>query len=252
MLAAMDLRAFVIGCAAGAAAGVGLARSRRRPGDLPAVALVGAGAPSPTRRTRSGEGHPRDGLDGLDGGDGSDSGRAVGGLAGGGTDTAPGVTPAPVTGLSERRISSHFLNNALAAVASYVTVDPARAETMLADLGTFLRYALDERQAEVTLADELAFVRIYSRIERARFGDGVEVRLTAAPAVREALVPAGVIQEAVQDAFERERRITEEPIRIAVRATERDGALEVQVETHGPRSASTVLRFPVVNGAARA
>lgn len=139
-----------------------------------------------------------------------------------------------------RRVSPHFLNNALAAVSSFVEVDPGRASAMLADLGEYLRYALDDDRRRVSLADELAFVRTYVRIEQARFGDRVDVRITTDAASAQIPVRAGAVQAAVQRALEREHRVGGE-VRIRVAATGAPDGVEVRVATAAPSDDDEVV-----------
>ena len=52
----------------------------------------------------------------------------------------------------------------------------------------------------MTLADELGYVEKYLRLERARFGDRLEVRLQVAPEVLPAVVPMLSLQPLVENA----------------------------------------------------
>lgn len=142
-----------------------------------------------------------------------------------------------------RHVSPHFLNNALAAVSSFVEVDPPRASAMLADLGEYLRYALDENRRRVSLSDELEFVRVYVRIERARFGERVDVRITTDERSGSAPVDAGVVQAAVQRAVEREHRLGGGDVRIRVAAMGDADGVEVRIDTVAPHGRDEVLRL---------
>jgi two-component system LytT family sensor kinase len=52
----------------------------------------------------------------------------------------------------------------------------------------------------VTLADELGYVEKYLRLERARFGSRLEVRLQVAPEVLQAVLPMLSVQPLVENA----------------------------------------------------
>ena len=52
----------------------------------------------------------------------------------------------------------------------------------------------------MTLADELHYVEKYLRLERARFGDRLQVRLQVAPEVLQATVPVLSVQPLVENA----------------------------------------------------
>jgi two-component system LytT family sensor kinase len=98
------------------------------------------------------------------------------------------------------QISPHFVYNALAAIASYIHSSPEEARELLTEFAEFTRYAFRGRSPYVTLADELGYVEKYLRLERARFGDRLEVRLQVAPEVLQTVVPVLSLQPLVENA----------------------------------------------------
>ena len=82
---------------------------------------------------------------------------------------SPGVPP----------VSVHFVNNVLAAAASYIEEDPDTARDVLAELGAFLSHRLRGPRA-VSPAEELEHVGVYLRLEQARFPGRIEVELPTA------------------------------------------------------------------------
>ena len=87
------------------------------------------------------------------------------------------------------QISPHFVYNALAAIAGYIHSNPEEARELLTEFAEFTRYAFRGQSPYVTLADELGYVEKYLRLERARFGDRLDVRLQVAPEVLAAAAP---------------------------------------------------------------
>src|SRR5581483_5404443 len=71
---------------------------------------------------------------------------------------------------------------------------------LLTEFAEFTRYAFRGRSPYVTLADELGYVEKYLRLERARFGDRLEVRLQVAPEVLHAVIPVLSVQPLVENA----------------------------------------------------
>ena len=70
------------------------------------------------------------------------------------------------------QLHPHFLFNTLHSVSSLVHKDPEAADRMISRLGDFLRMTLENSGAqEVTLRDELEFLRCYLEIEQIRFQD---------------------------------------------------------------------------------
>jgi two-component system LytT family sensor kinase len=98
------------------------------------------------------------------------------------------------------QISPHFIYNAMAAIASYIHSNPDEARELLTDFAEFTRYAFRTQRPYVTLADELHYVERYLRLERARFGDRLQVRTRVAPEVLQAVVPVLSLQPLVENA----------------------------------------------------
>jgi two-component system LytT family sensor kinase len=98
------------------------------------------------------------------------------------------------------QISPHFIYNALAAIAAYIHSSPEEARELLTEFAEFTRYAFRSQRPYVTLADELSYVEKYLRLERARFGDRLQVRLQVAPEVLPVVVPVLSLQPLVENA----------------------------------------------------
>ena len=105
------------------------------------------------------------------------------------------------------QISPHFIFNALTAIASYVRTDPDNARELLLDFADFTRYSLREHGQFTTLAEELRSINRYLALERARFGDRLQVTLRIAPEVLPVAVPflclQPIVENAVQHGLER-------------------------------------------------
>ncbi len=98
------------------------------------------------------------------------------------------------------QISPHFIYNALAAVASEIHADPEQARELLTEFAEFIRYAFQRERPYVTLAEELRYVEKYLRLERARFGERLDVKLEVAPEVLQAVLPVLSLQPLVENA----------------------------------------------------
>ncbi|HEY8860042.1 MAG TPA: histidine kinase, partial [Gaiellales bacterium] len=99
------------------------------------------------------------------------------------------------------QISPHFVYNALTAVANSIHTSPDEARELLTEFSEFIRYAFARERPYVTLADELRYVEKYLRLEQARFGDRLEVRVQVAPEVLHTVVPALSLQPLVENAI---------------------------------------------------
>lgn len=98
------------------------------------------------------------------------------------------------------QISPHFVYNALTTIASFVRTDPERARELLLEFAEFTRYSFRSHGEFTTLAEELRSIDRYLTLERARFGDRLEVRLQIAPEVLPVAVPFLGLQPLVENA----------------------------------------------------
>jgi two-component system, LytTR family, sensor kinase len=98
------------------------------------------------------------------------------------------------------QISPHFVYNALSAIASFVRTDPERARELILEFAEFTRYSFRAHGDFTTLAEELRSIDRYLTIERARFGDRLQVRLQIAPEVLPVGLPFLCLQPLVENA----------------------------------------------------
>lgn len=98
------------------------------------------------------------------------------------------------------QISPHFIYNALNTVASFVRTDPDQARELLLEFADFTRYSFRSAGEFTVLADELRNVDRYLTLERARFGDTLEVRVQVAPEVLGVVLPFLALQPLVENA----------------------------------------------------
>ena len=150
------------------------------------------------------------------------------------------VPEQPVPGApSAPPISAHFVNNVLAAAASYIDEDPDYARDVLAELGQFLSYRLREDRAPVGAAQELAHTATFLRLQQARFPDRITVTLPDAADVLGRIAP-GTIQEPVAATLGARLRAEAGPLGVAL-SPAGDG-LDLVVSGAGP---DDVLHIPL-------
>lgn len=131
------------------------------------------------------------------------------------------------------QISPHFLYNALNAIATFVRTDPERARELLVEFAEFTRYAFQRGGEFTSLADELRNVERYVTLERARFGDRLQVSLLVAPEVLQTSVPFLVIQPLVENAVQHGLEAREGTGHITVSAADHETWTTVVVEDDG-------------------
>ncbi|WP_049623005.1 sensor histidine kinase [Frateuria defendens] len=125
------------------------------------------------------------------------------------------------------QLNPHFLFNALNAVSATMYEQPRAADEMLARIGDLLRATLQADTQEHTLADELRLLALYLDIQRARFGDRLQVRVDIAPGLDAARVPFLVLQPLVENAIEHAGGSTRH--RLGIHAAIHRGVLELRV-----------------------
>jgi two-component system LytT family sensor kinase len=131
------------------------------------------------------------------------------------------------------QISPHFVYNALAAVAGHIHSDPEEARELLTEFAEFTRYAFRTERPYVTLADELQYVEKYLRLERARFGERLEVRVQVAPEVLGAVVPVLSLQPLVENAVRHGVEARSTRTRVEILGRDLGGDVELRVRDEG-------------------
>ena len=101
----------------------------------------------------------------------------------------------------QAQINPHFFFNTLNTIASLLEDDPEAAEEVLHRLAGLFRYAFKASDTTpVTLGEELEFTRNYLAIERARFGERLQVEWDIDPESIEIPVPGLLLQPLVENA----------------------------------------------------
>ena len=99
------------------------------------------------------------------------------------------------------QLNHHFLFNSLNVIAEAAAVQPERAEQLILQLASVLRYSLGARRARMApLSEELAAVASYLELERARSGNRISVETEIAADVGGVRVPPMLIQPLVENA----------------------------------------------------
>jgi LytS/YehU family sensor histidine kinase len=146
-------------------------------------------------------------------------------------------------GESGSPVSVHFVNNVLAAAASYIEEEPETARDVLAELGSFLSHRLRAPRL-VSAAEELDHVAVYLRLEQARFPGRIEVELPHAADLPSAQLVPGDIQAPLSDAVGRWLSRRAGRVRLGLRA--RADALDLQLDRPDePGEAGERLRIPL-------
>ena len=130
----------------------------------------------------------------------------------------------------QAQLHPHFLFNALNAISTLLRRDTRAAQDALASFSELLRLALcQSTEAEVTLRDDLEFLRRYVEIQQTRLGDRLRFEEVVAPEALDCLVPTLFLQPLVENA-----------IRHGIEPSCNGGWVRVIVQPHGERLLVTV------------
>lgn len=140
------------------------------------------------------------------------------------------------------QISPHFIYNALTAIASFIHADPDRARELVLEFADFTRYSFRRQGEFTTLADELGSIHSYLELERARFGDRLEVTLRIAPETLATVIPFLSVQPLVENAVRHGLEPGEGGGTIRIASADAGTHTEITVEDDGVGMDPTALR----------
>jgi hypothetical protein len=133
------------------------------------------------------------------------------------------------------QLNPHFLFNALHSMAELVHADPKLAEQLLVRLGELLRQVLQStNRQEVTLGEELEFIRGYVEIEQMRLGERLQVSWDIDETLGQARVPSLVLQPLVENAVQHGIAATRGPGTLSIAARREGEYLQLEVRDNGP------------------
>lgn len=100
----------------------------------------------------------------------------------------------------QAQINPHFLFNALNTIIALLRINPNSARELIVNLSTYLRYNIDETSTFVDISKELQQVKAYVEVEKARFGDKLNVIYDIDESLR-VKIPSLIIQPIVENSI---------------------------------------------------
>jgi two-component system, LytTR family, sensor kinase len=134
----------------------------------------------------------------------------------------------------QAQIKPHFLFNSLNTIGSFIETEPDRAQDLLGEFSTYLRYSFDFTNLEpsVPFDREWTLVEAYLKLEQARYGERLEIYADVAQARRLRLPPLS-IQPLVENAIRHGVMMRSEGGTIRITAKVIDNEVELSVEDNG-------------------
>lgn len=133
------------------------------------------------------------------------------------------------------QLQPHFLFNTLHSISALLNRDTESARKMITRLGDFLRLTLENSGTqEVTLQQEIEFLKCYLEIERIRFQDRLTTHVDIDPAALDAKVPNLILQPIVENAIRHGIAPRSTPGLIIIQAKQENQLLRIEVRDNGP------------------
>ena len=132
------------------------------------------------------------------------------------------------------QLQPHFLFNTLNAISELIYKDREAAERMIGDLSDLLRLSFEKLEVqEISLKQELEFLKKYLEIEQMRFHDRLLVEMEISPDTLDASVPNMILQPLVENAIKHGIAPRSTGGKIRISATRKNGSLELSVADNG-------------------
>ena len=134
------------------------------------------------------------------------------------------------------QINPHFLFNSLNSISSLTMSDPSKAQEMVINLSTLMRYSLKHGQNEkVTFGTELENNKLYLSIEKVRFGNKLQPSFRVDEQCYKAVLPNMILQPIYENAIKYGVYEATEPVEISTEASCNGEFLEISVSnTYDP------------------
>ena len=141
----------------------------------------------------------------------------------------------------QSQINPHFLFNVLNTMTSLIRTNPEKAREVTIDLSKYLRYNLDNNLKNVELIKELNQIDTYIKIEKARFGDKLNIIYDVDESLYNFQIPSLIIQPLVENSIKHGilKKRDKGFVKIIIKKIERD--IEVEIEDDGIGIEQTII-----------
>ena len=133
----------------------------------------------------------------------------------------------------QSQINPHFLFNVLNTMTSLIRTNPEKAREVTIDLSNYLRYNLDNNLKSVELIKELNQIDTYIKIEKARFGEKLNIIYDVEESLYNFQIPSLIIQPLVENSIKHGilKKRDNGFVKIIVKRIDKD--IEVAIEDDG-------------------
>lgn len=154
------------------------------------------------------------------------------------------------------QLHPHFLFNTLNAISALVYVSPPDATKTISQLSDLLRLTLQNNKTqEVTLKEELDFLRTYIQLQQTLLQERLKVEWTIDLQTLDAFIPNMILQPLVENSIRHGIALREDGGTIEISSRRADDNLLIEVKDDGPPAPSNqpknVNGIGLLNSAAR-
>lgn len=134
----------------------------------------------------------------------------------------------------QNQINPHFLFNTLNTISKKAYLEGAEETSdLLVNIAGLLRYNLKQMDRSVTLQEEVAVLKQYMEIQKARLTDRLIFNLKVEEACLDQLIPPLTLQPLIENAIIHAIEPREEGGMISLRITQRDERVIIEIEDDG-------------------
>lgn len=145
------------------------------------------------------------------------------------------------------QLNPHFMFNSLNTISAYIHTNPDLADEVLHELADILRYSLDTaEQQQIPLQQELTIIEKYLNIEKARFGDKLQVNYHIPNRLKDISLPPLLIQPIIENAIKHNANQTSLILNITL--SELPNGVKIQISDNGKGFSSDVIKHGHGNG----
>ena len=136
--------------------------------------------------------------------------------------------------LLKAQLNPHFLFNTLNAISIVKDHDLEAADEMITDLSELLRFIMDNiHRQEVTLREEVDFLKRYISIQKKRFDNKLDVNINVDPSTWNAMVPSLLLQPIVENSIKHGMTDSRQKGKIDIECKLNDSQLCFEVRDNG-------------------
>lgn len=129
------------------------------------------------------------------------------------------------------QINPHFLFNSLNSISSLTVSKPEKAQEMVINLSSFMRYSLQHsREETVTLKEELDHIKLYLGIEKIRFGKKLNPVFEVDEKCINARIPNMILQPLLENAIKYGVYEATDPVTILIAVNAEPNYFRITIE----------------------